>query len=395
MNEITEIHPHKTVVIGDKFTDFIQWIDRGERTTKTYLNNLKQFASWIKYRGIERPERGDILNYKEWLQLEHEAIQLDPQNVTGWSYRTDSTGQPLKIICKANTAAQYIRSVCQFFKWAAANNLYPDIAQNIHAPKVSNERHKKDCLKAGDVKKIEESIARYTADKKEKAGAAAKDTAGRLQRTDEQGKRLFAIYLLSVTAGLRTIEISRANIKDFEERDGRAWLYIWGKGRSEADQKKALAPAVAEAIKDYISSRTDRPTKTAPLFVSTGNRSGGKRIAATTISTMLKKAMQQAGYNSERLTAHSLRHTAGTAVQALTSDLYTTQKYMRHSSPVTTERYLHNNTEDKEAGIAARLYNYYHRNKEESGKEKLHSIIDTLTPEQVEQLINIAETIKG
>ena len=71
--------------------------------------------------------------------------------------------------------------------------------------------------------------------------------------------------------------------------------------------------------------------------------------------------MQEAGYNSERLTAHSLRHTAGTAVQEMTGDIYATQKYMRHSNPATTEIYLHTNTEMQEAGIASNLYAYYHR----------------------------------
>lgn len=387
--------PQGGIIQARLFNDFIAWIDRGEKTTRSYLTNLRQFAAWLKYQGIAQPERADILNYKAWLIIEHEAIQLDPESVTGWSYRTDSTGQPLKIICKPNTAAQYIRCVCQFFKWAAANGLYPDIAVNIHAPKVNNSRHKKDYLKPKDVLNIENSITQHTADKKKAAALSYKDAAGKLQRTDEQGKRLFAIYLLSVNAGLRTVEISRANIKDYEERDGQAWLYIWGKGRTEADQKKALAPNVAAALKDYLSSRTDKPTSTSPLFVSTGNRSGGQRIATTTISTMLKRAMQQAGYSSDRLTAHSLRHTAGTAVQNLTSDLYTTQKYMRHSNPATTEIYLHNETDKQEADIAERLYNHYHGKEEGSSRDRLNRIIDTLSLEQIEQLTTIAAALQG
>ena len=75
---------------------------------------------------------------------------------------------------------------------------------------------------------------------------------------------------------------------------------------------------------------------------------------------MLKKAMQDAGYNSERLTAHSLRHTAGTAVMEMTGDLYRTQQYMRHSNPATTEIYLHVNTDRQDAETARDLYAYYH-----------------------------------
>ena len=168
------------------------------------------------------------------------------------------------------------------------------------------------------------------------------------------------MYTLAVNAGLRTVELSRATVKDLEVKGGNAVLYVWGKGHAEADTKKPLATEVYAAIRDYLDSRSDRPTANSPLFVSTGNRSGGRRIAATTISKMLKQAMQEAGYNSERLTAHSLRHTAGTAVQELTNNLFVTQHYMRHSNPKTTEIYLHNDTEKHETQIAQQLYDFYH-----------------------------------
>ena len=198
------------------------------------------------------------------------------------------------------------------------------------------------------------------------------------------------MYLLAVNAGLRTIEIHRANVKDLETKGGQTWLYIWGKGHTEPDQKKPIAPEVTEAIKDYLQSRTDKPTGSSPLFVSTGNRSGGRRIATTTISTMLKKAMQEAGFNSERLTPHSLRHSTGTAVQELTGDIYTTQKYMRHSNPATTEIYLHNDTEKQEAGIAQDLYNLFHGTRSNDKRQQLETIINRMNPAQLEQLVNIA-----
>lgn len=375
------------------FIDFVNWIDRTEKTTRTYLTNLKQFMAWLKYKMIQNPIREDIISYRNWLAAEHEAISLDPGSLQGWTYRTDPAGNPVKIVCKPNTIKQYLQSVCQFFKWTAANGLYPDIAANIHAPKVKHDTHHKEALTAQEVQEIERSITTLAAIRQEEAGAAAKDTAGRIQRSTEQGKRLYAIYLLAVNAGLRTVEISRANIKDLETKGGQTYLYIWGKGHSEPDQKKPLAPEVAAAIRDYLNSRTDNPTTASPLFVSTGNRSGGKRIATTTISTMLKRAMQAAGYDSERLTAHSLRHTAGTAVQELTGDLYITQKYMRHSNPATTEIYLHTETEKAEAGIAQQLYNLFHGVQSEDKRAALETILDRMNLQQLEQLTTIAQAM--
>ena len=371
------------------FDDFIAWIDRSEKTARSYITNFRQFIAWLKYAAIRNPQRQDIISYRQWLTAEHEAITLDPQSVTGWRYRTDSHGTPIKINCKPNTIAQYIRSVCQFFKWTAANGLYPDIAANIRAPKLRHDRHSKEALTAPEVLAIEKSIAQRAQERTQAAQNAQKDAAGRLQRSTEQGKRIYAMYLLAVNAGLRTVEISRANIKDLETKGGQTWLYIWGKGRTEADQKKPIAPEVAAAVKEYLKSRTDKPTGNSPLFVSTGNRSGGKRIATTTISTMLKRAMQEAGFDSERITAHSLRHTAGTNVQEITGNLYATQLYMRHSNPATTEIYLHTETEQAEAGIAQQLYNLYHGTGADN-RAKLEQLINRMTPQQLEQLTGIA-----
>ena len=372
------------------FNDFVSWIDRSDKTTRSYLTNLKQFMAWLKYAAITNPVRQDVISYREWLTKEHDAIALDPRSVDGWKYRTDSTGTPLKIVCKANTVAAYLRIVCQFFRWTAANNLYPDIAANIHAPKVKNDTHRKEALTVSEVLTIENSIAERAQERQQAAQEAQKDTAGRMQRSTEQGKRLYAMYLLAVNAGLRTVEISRANIKDLETRGGQAWLYVWGKGHSEPDQKKPIAPEVAAAVKEYLQSRTDNPTGTSPLFVSTGNRSGGKRIAPTTISTMLKQAMKEAGFDSEYLTAHSLRHSCGTAVMEMTGNLYTAQTYMRHSNPATTEIYLHTDTEKQDAATAQDLYNLYHGTGSSNPRQKLERLISKLNPAQLEQLTGIA-----
>ena len=374
------------------FADFVAWIDRSEKTARSYTTNFRQFIAWLKYAAIRNPQRQDIISYRQWLTAEHEAIKLDQQSVTGWKYRTDSAGNRLKITCKPNTIAQYLRSVCQFFRWTAANNLYPDIAANIHAPKVKNETHRKAYLNAKEVLTIEESIAQRAQERTQAAQNAQKDTEGRIQRSTEQGKRLYAMYLLAVNAGLRTVEISRANIKDLETKGGQTWLYIWGKGRTEADQKKPIAPEVAAAVKDYLQSRTDHPTTASPLFVSTGNRSRGKRIAPTTISTMLKRAMQEAGFDSERITAHSLRHSAAqAALQASGNNIYTAQKYLRHSSPATTEIYLHEDerTEKAERAIAQDVYNLYHGTGADN-RAKLEQLINRMTPQQLEQLTGIA-----
>lgn len=347
----------------DLFMDFIAWVDGSERTTRSYITNLKQFAAWMAYTGITTPTRADLISYRDWLISEHDAIQLDADAPQGWSYRIDKrTGKPQRITCKAGTVGQYLRSAKQFFKWTAAAGLYEDIGQQVKGPKITKDGPKKDALEAADVLTIENSIKERAQEKAAAAAAAKKDMAGRIQRSDEQGKRLLAMYLLATQNGLRTVELHRANVKDFQTVKGQAWLDVWGKGRNEADQRIPLAAEVADAIRDYLASRSDEPTGSSPLFVSTGNRSKGQRIATTTISTMLKGAMKAAGYDSDRLTAHSLRHTAGNVAMDVTQDnLYQTQKYMRHANPKTTEIYLHRNDAKTNAEMAQLIYSYTHK----------------------------------
>ena len=101
--------------------------------------------------------------------------------------------------------------------------------------------------------------------------------------------------------------------------------------------------------------------------------------------------MQEAGFNSERLTAHSLRHTAGTNVQELTGNIYLTQQYMRHSNPATTEIYLHVDTERQETEIAKQLYNLYHgAGVQPDSMNQLQKMIQRMNQSQLDQLTAIA-----
>lgn len=373
------------------FLDFVKWIDRTEITAKTYLKNLRQFAAWMRYKAIINPCREDVIAWRDWLSCEHDAIQLDALSPSGWSYREDGRGKPIRITCRAGTVKQYLQSVKAFFSWASSAGYYPNITTNIHPPRIEDsEALKRNALTADSVRKIEQSITYENLNRWRAAENARKDRVGKIQRAEEQGLRLSAMFLLAVTAGLRCIEISRLNVRDFETMEGRSYIYIWGKGHSEADHRKAIAPEVATAISEYLLIR-GKPKGSEPLFAATGNRSQGQRLAPTTISTLFKEAFRAAGYDSERITAHSLRHTAGTITQQLTGDLYTTQRYMRHSKPETTERYLHINTEKEEARIASELISLFRGEAPSSSRDRLDRLLEHMKPDAIDKLTAIAE----
>lgn len=301
-NTLTKLNtpaPFSTDLMGR----FVEYCDVRQTTTDGYAVALKHFAKWQAGRGD--PQREDIRAYKEYLST---AV-------------SDETGKPLK----PTTQARYLRAVKQFFKWTASEGLYPNIADNIKPVKIRMDTRHRDALTAEDVRRVLDSI----------------------DRSNEAGKRDYALTLLCITCAFRMIELHRANIEDIQIIAGRPWLYVQGKGRDEKDERSELAPDVYAAIKDYLAERDPR-SKTEALFTGTSNRSRGQRITEQGLSRIVKNILVNAGYDSERITAHSLRHTGITLCTKAGKSLRQVQEYARHASPATTEIYIHDNQQEKE-----------------------------------------------
>lgn len=262
-------------------------------TYRGYATCLHVFGAWLESQHISRPTASDILAYK--LHLEDAGIA-------------------------ATSRSQYMRLVKAFFGWTASADIYPDIALHVAGVKLQAYTHHRDALDPEAVQTIAKHIDTSTT----------------------TGKRLYAIFLLCISCGLRMIEVSRARIQDMRTKDGRRYLYVQGKGHDEPDTPVLLPVEVVTAIDTYLADldpccRLPR----APLFASTSNRSKWRRIAPSTIGAQIKAAMTAAGYDSSRITAHSLRHTSGTAVYQATHNIYLTQQHQRHVDPKTTEIYVH------------------------------------------------------
>lgn len=269
---------------------FLDYLDASPKTIETYSKAIRQFLKYLEERGITQPQREDVLAYREALGVDH----------------------------KPATVQSYIIAVRLFFQWLGLEGLYPDVAQHIKGAKLSKD-HKKDYLTSSQVKAVLKTINRKT----------------------PQGRRDYAIFSLMVTGGLRDIEVHRANIEDLRTLGDSTVLYIQGKGRTErAEYIKVPAP-VEKAIRASLSDRTDTDGK-RPLFISLSNNSYGERISTRSISGVVKASLRRAGYDSDRLTAHSLRHTAVTLSLLAGNSLQEVQQFARHSNISTTQIYAHN-----------------------------------------------------
>lgn len=293
-NLITTNQTNEIVTQGaiteDLYLRFIAFIDAKPQTVATYTRALRQFFKYLYLKGITQPTRGDIIAFRD----------------------------ELKTRLKPTTVQNYITAVRLFFQWTEQEGFYKNVANHIKGATLDRE-HKKDYLTSKQVKAIFKDVDRGTL----------------------KGLRDYAILTLMTTGGLRAIEVARANIEDLRAVGDTTALYIQGKGKEEKTEYIKVQTPVEEAIREYLKARGPAEMK-APLFASLSNNNKGGRLTTRSISGIVKSRMQNAGYDSERLTAHSLRHTAVTLSLIGGNTLQEVQQFARHANITTTQIYAHN-----------------------------------------------------
>lgn len=289
---------------------WITYVDASPRTVAAYTKAIRYFMAWMAAQGIRQPTRADVTAYRD---------ELKAQGV------------------KPTTIQMYMGAVKRFFKWAAIEGIYINIADGVkHGAKI-DRTHKKDNLTTAQVQRVLAAIDRDTL----------------------RGKRDYAIIALATTAGLRTVEIARANVEDVGNRGDDVVLYVQGKGRDGKNEYVKIAPEVETAIREYIAARPAH-RKGDPLFASRkGERDDGGRMFTESISRIVKQRFRAVGIDSDRITAHSLRHTAATLNLMNGATLEETQQLMRHANITTTMIYNHaidRTRNNSEARIAAAIF---------------------------------------
>ena len=218
---------------------------------------------------------------------------------------------------KPTTVQSYLTAVKLFFQWTDQEGLYPDIANHVKGAKLDTG-HKRDYLTSKQAARLLEGV----------------------DRSSLKGLRDYAILSLMVTTGLRTVSVIRANIQDIRTVGDDVALFYQGKGHEEKATFVKLAPPVEEAIRAYLKARGPAD-KTSPLFASIAHRNSGQRMTTRSISRLAKEHLVSIGLDSDRLTAHSLRHTAATLNLLNGGTIEETKQLLDHASIDTTLIYSH------------------------------------------------------
>lgn len=267
----------------------LESLDVSERTRRTYGRNLGYYVDWLASEGRTGERRADFIAYKGHLTETYEA----------------------------STVSAYMSAVRVFYQWLASEGLGTDITVGIKGP-AKPRGFRKDPLSIDQAKAL---MA--------------------VGEGDPDALRDRALTSLLIHTGIRTIEASRADVGDVRNVAGHTVLFIQGKGRTEKDEFVILTASTLQALNAYIASR-DRPDLSAPLFASESNRNAGGRLTTRSISRIVKARMEEAGIESERITAHSLRHTAVTLSLLAGATVQEAQAMARHANINTTMIYAHN-----------------------------------------------------
>lgn len=162
-----------------------------------------------------------------------------------------------------------------------------------------------------------------------------------VDRSTLQGKRDYSLLNLLVRTALRTVEVIRAEVGDIRQETGEAVLWIQRKGRDVKDEFVLLTQDTLKLLNEYLQTR-GRVEDKAPLFASLSDRNRDERLTTRTIREIVKTNLKGIGLNNERLTAHSLRHTAITLSLMGGASIQEAQALGRHANINTTLIYAHN-----------------------------------------------------
>ena len=269
---------------------FEAYIQAKPKTKETYMKAIRQFYAWMSCSGIRRPSMQDVISWRDALAEEK----------------------------KPTTVNVYLTAVKLFFQFLQDMGIYPNVAGRVKRVKTDSRYHKRDALTAEQVR----------------------DVLLGIDRDNLKGKRDFAMILLMATAGLRDIEVVNASVEDLRTVRGATVLFLQGKGYSENNAEYVKVGRKAEkALREYLQDRKAKDGEA--LFTSVANRDAGKRMTTRSVSRICKDAMIYAGYESDRLTAHSLRHTAATLALLGGEDIRNVQQQLRHTNVNTTLVYAH------------------------------------------------------
>ena len=275
------------------FNEFCASVDfKTEQTKKTYISILSRYINYLEEKRIEKPRESAVMTYKDYLRKER--------------HNSGATLQLTNIVLR------------KFYRWTERLEYYPNLAVDLISENVT-PTFKRQALTIDEANLLLDY-------------AAEESTKGIVEL------RNYTFIYLILNIGLRTIEVSRADIEDIKKEGEFTYLYVQGKGHTDKDDPIRLDSNVQAVLEEYISKRK---VKEGPLFINHGHRKAKERITSKTVSICIKKCLKAVGLDSRDITAHSLRHTCATIAISKGASYEEVKQLLRHKNINTTMIYNH------------------------------------------------------
>jgi site-specific recombinase XerD len=300
--QISAITTNNLLVVFAEFLDIdVSAGDASADTLKTYTRQLYQFLQWCDRRQLNPVTliKDDIKKYRHWMIKQQQY--------------------------KPATIALKLAVVRRFYQAAVEKGLIAiNPAAGVKPPREKFDPAEKiTYLEAAEVEVL--------------FGVIPQD--GSLKSARD--RLMLGIMALE---GTRTVELHRADIASVVRQGKNLGVRVEGK---RSIRVVPLTPDLARLLVEYLHQRETngevlKPTR--PLFISTGNNSRGKRISRRGIRTIVDTYLKLADLKhtpGRTISAHSLRHTAGTLALRSGADLRQVQDLLGHSDPRTTSIYTH------------------------------------------------------
>jgi integrase/recombinase XerD len=299
---ITSISLDYLLTVFAEFLDIdVSAGDAASDTLKTYRRQLQQFIRWCENKQIHPANvvKDDIKNYRYWM-IHHQKY-------------------------KPSTIALKLAVVKRFYQAAVEKSLLGiNPAAGVKPPREKRDPAEKiTFLETEEVNQLLQVIPEDNTLK------SARDRA------------IIAIMALE---GTRTIELHRADIANLVRQGNNLGIRVEGK---RSIRIVPLTPKIAKILFFYLQLREATGEKLKPdrpLFIAVGNRAGGARISRRGIRLIVDKYLNKADLKhtpGRTISAHSLRHTAGTLALRSGAELRQVQDLLGHSDPRTTCIYAH------------------------------------------------------
>lgn len=312
--ESTIVVPQSTnVTVEEIFAQFLE-LEVGDGaasvdTIRSYLSQTKQYLDWCKdiLLSLLEAEADDIKQYRQYL------VQSGYQN---------------------STIATKLNIIRIFYKAALAHGLIENNpVQNIKAPKERKD-----------------PAARITFMEAEELKFLLVHVQSQLNEAKTNKQRLMfmrdrALIGIMSLEGCRTVEMHQLKIKNIVRQGIKTGLQVWAKRSSRV---VPLTENLTAQLEEYLELRRRvLRRKIQPsdyVFVSLSNNSKSKQLSRRSIRAIIDSYLSATNLKhtpGRTLSAHSLRHTAGTLALRTGSDLRQVQDLLGHADPRTTSIYAH------------------------------------------------------